>query len=254
MPTTQEQLPSSCRHMSMDGLYADNAGRLHGSRRYASMDGCGRTASGTAVERPLKRILRSRHLHILVQHNAGAVAEQLSAYAMDGLYADNAGRLHGCRRYASMDGCGRTASGTAVERPLKRILRSRHLHILVQHNAGAVAEQLQAMPRCRQAALVRTQTAPCACCREPGFPCADADRRPRSRPAQEGVSCPRVSLNTITIDIVRAISYVPWAVALAWLPQASQPAPAPQRRICKPGHHPIWSSTCFVQFHCLLSP
>src|SRR5690606_33947452 len=35
--------------------------------------------------------------------------------AMDGLHADNAGRLHGCRRYASMDGCGRTASGTAVE-------------------------------------------------------------------------------------------------------------------------------------------
>ena len=44
-----------------------------------------------------------------------------------------------------MDGCGRTASGTAVERPLKRILRSRHLHILVQHNAGAVAEPLPAM-------------------------------------------------------------------------------------------------------------
>jgi len=61
----------------------------------------------------------------LYADNAGAVVGD----AMDGLYADNAGRLHGCRRYASMDGCGRTASGTAVE-----------------SNAGAVAEQLSAMP------------------------------------------------------------------------------------------------------------
>ena len=44
-----------------------------------------------------------------------------------------------------MDGGGRTASGTAVERSLQRILRSRHSHIHVQHNAGAVAEQVQAM-------------------------------------------------------------------------------------------------------------
>src|SRR5690606_22846943 len=66
--------------------------------------------------------------------NAGAVAGD----AMDGLYACNAGRLHGCRRYASMDGCGRTASGTAVE-----------------SNAGAVVEQLLALPwmtPCRQRA------------------------------------------------------------------------------------------------------
>ena len=42
------------------------------------MDGCGRTASGTAVE-----------------SNAGAVAEQLLAYAKDGLYADNAGAMAG---------------------------------------------------------------------------------------------------------------------------------------------------------------
>jgi hypothetical protein len=64
MPTTKEQLSV----YAMDGLYADNAGRLHGCRRYASMDGCARTASGTAVE-----------------SNAGAVAEQLSAMSMDGL-------------------------------------------------------------------------------------------------------------------------------------------------------------------------
>ena len=59
MPTTQEQLPA----FAMDGRYTDNAGRLHGCRRYASMDGCGRTASGTAVE-----------------SNAGAVAEELPVY------------------------------------------------------------------------------------------------------------------------------------------------------------------------------
>jgi hypothetical protein len=34
----------------------------------------------------------------------------------------------------------RTASGTAVERSLQRILRPRHLHIHVLRNAGAVAE------------------------------------------------------------------------------------------------------------------
>ena len=59
------------------------------------MDGCGRTASGTAVERPLQRILRSRHSHFHVQHNAG--------------------RLQGCRRYASMDGCGTTPRMEEVE-------------------------------------------------------------------------------------------------------------------------------------------
>ncbi|MBK7011298.1 MAG: hypothetical protein IPH43_00290 [Xanthomonadales bacterium] len=57
--------------------------------------------------------------------NAGAVVGD----AMDGLYAGNAGRLHGCRRYASKDGGGRALSGTRAE-----------------SNAGAVAEQLQAMP------------------------------------------------------------------------------------------------------------
>jgi hypothetical protein len=39
-----------------------------------------------------------------------------------------------------MDGGGRTASGTAVERSLQRILRPRHLHIHVLRNAGAVAD------------------------------------------------------------------------------------------------------------------
>ena len=48
--------------------------------------------------------------------------------AMDGLYACNAGRLHGCRRYASKDGGGRALSGTRAE-----------------SNAGAVAEPLPAM-------------------------------------------------------------------------------------------------------------
>ena len=45
------------------------------------MDGEGRTASGTAVERSHQRILRSRHSHILMQHNAGAVAETVSPSA-----------------------------------------------------------------------------------------------------------------------------------------------------------------------------
>ena len=46
-----------------------------------------------------------------------------------------------------MDGGDSTVSGTTVERPLQRILRSRHSHILVQHNPGAVAEQFQAIAR-----------------------------------------------------------------------------------------------------------
>ncbi len=53
------------------------------------MDGGGRTASGTAVERPLQRILRSRHSHIPVQHNAGAVAEHA------GLWRDGRIRIDG---------------------------------------------------------------------------------------------------------------------------------------------------------------
>jgi hypothetical protein len=36
-----------------------------------------------------------------------------------------------------MDGGGRTASGTAVERSLQRILRPRHSHIHVLRNAGS---------------------------------------------------------------------------------------------------------------------
>ena len=85
------------------------------------MDGCGttpgmeeverrpeqpsRTASGTSgreaapahpatapallyLRHPCRR-LRSRHSHIHVQHNAEAVAEQIQAIAMDGMFASN---------------------------------------------------------------------------------------------------------------------------------------------------------------------
>jgi hypothetical protein len=46
-----------------------------------------------------------------------------------------------------MDGGGRTASGTAVERSLQRILCPPHLHILVLRNAGADAEGALALAR-----------------------------------------------------------------------------------------------------------
>jgi hypothetical protein len=90
--------------------------RLHGCRRYDPMDGGGRTASGTAVE-----------------GNAGAVAddcmdaggtppwmeavEPRREQAVENRVWNSGRRLHGCRRYASMDGGGRTASGTSGREP-----------------------------------------------------------------------------------------------------------------------------------------
>ena len=121
--------------------------RLHGCRRYDPMDGEGRTASGTAVESNSGSSCRDS------RQGGREGPRPVRRQSTDGLSANprrrvahsQGWRLHGCRRYDPMDGGGRTASGTAVERPLKRILRSRHSHILVQHNAGAVAEQLLAI-------------------------------------------------------------------------------------------------------------